>query len=603
MRSSLPGTLVIKRNLIQLLLDLWKHLNQRRRLQLCFLLVVMFSSSVAEVLSLAAVLPFLAILANPAGLWSLPIVQNISVRIGITRSEDLLLPITLAFAIAVVVAGAIRLFNLWLSGRLAAAIGSDLSYKAYLRTLYQPYSVHVSRNSSELISIISNDVGRVINLVLNPVLLMLSSGLIAVGLIVGLLMIDTVIAIIAALLVALVYFIAVIVSRRPLEQLGKRQAILSKQFYQALNEGLGAIREVILDGTQKFYATSFHLSSQPLARNNADVNFLSTYPRLVLEPVGMAIIAAIGLVLVTQQGTAKALPLLGALALGAQRLLPVVQKVYEGWAQTRNSKSSLENVLKLVNQPISNIEIQTALIEPLEFQRSLQFEQVRFSYGPNLPEILSGIDLDIRRGQRIGVIGSTGSGKSTTIDLMMGLLKPTSGRILVDGVDVNNSDDPSRLLSWRASIANVPQYVYLADASFAENIAFGLSKSEIDMKRVLLAAEQAQIAGFITSLPGGYASSVGERGVRLSGGQRQRIGIARALYKQAQLLILDEATSALDSDTETAVMHAISGLSNDLTIVMIAHRLSTIQKCDTVIRLNKGIVAQSGPPSAIIAMQ
>ena len=583
-------------SLRQLLRQLWDHLGRRRRLQLGVLLMVMLASSVAEVLSLAAVLPFLAVLANPTGLWNQPLVQQWAPLLGIASAEALLLPITIAFAVAALAAGAIRLLNLWLNGRLAAAIGSDLSCEAYRRTLYQPYAVHLARNSSELIASISGDVGRVIGSVLNPLLLLLSSALIGTSLVLALLAIDWAIAVGAGLVVGLVYVMAMAASRRPLQLMGQRQVLLNRQLIQALQEGLGAIRDVLLDGTQAFYADTYQRADQPLRRTGADAGFISTYPRLVLEPVGMALIAVMGFVLVRQQGVARALPLLGALALGAQRLLPVVQKVYEGWAQTRNAKGSLEKVLELLAQPLPNGYSQ-GKAQPLALRQGLRFDAVHFAYGPELPEVLQGIDLEIRRGERIGIIGSTGSGKSTTLDLLMGLLLPTAGRILVDGEDLHG---PERLSAWRATIAHVPQSIYLADSSIAENVAFGLPKDQVDMVKVRLAAEQAQIAGFIESSPAGYNSFVGERGIRLSGGQRQRIGIARALYKQAQVLVFDEATSALDNETEVAVMEAIEGLSKDLTIVMIAHRLSTVQRCDRVIRLAYGVIECQGSPQDVL---
>jgi len=290
---------------------------------------------------------------------------------------------------------------------------------------------------------------------------------------------------------------------------------------------------------------------------------------------------------------ARALPLLGALALGAQRILPVLQKVYEGWAQTLNAKDSLANVLELISQPLPSVQGQ-GRAQPLALLQGLSFEAVHFAYGPELPEVLRGIDLEIRRGERIGIIGSTGSGKSTTLDLLMGLLLPTAGRILVDGEDLHDPEHPERLSAWRATIAHVPQSIYLADSSIAENIAFGLPKDQIDMQKVRLAAEQAQIAAFIESSPTGYNTFVGERGIRLSGGQRQRIGIARALYKQAQVLVFDEATSALDNETEVALMEAIEGLSKELTILMIAHRLSTERRCDRIYEFDQGQVKAYG---------
>lgn len=583
----------------RLLVELLGYLSRRRRVQLGVALLLMIASSAAEVLSLATVLPFLAVLTNPAILWGHPLTKQWAVRLGIASAPELLLPVTLAFALAALAAGAIRLLTLWLNGRLAAAIGSDLSCEAFRRSLYQPYAVHVARNSSSLISSISGDVDRVIGQVLNPLLLLLSSSLSVIALVGTLLAINWTIAMGTGLVILLVYSAAMAGSSWPLQQLGQRQVALNRLLIQALQEGLGAIRDVLLDGSQRFYSDTYRQADQQLRRAQAQGGFLSTYPRLVLEPAGMALIAFVGYLVARQGGVARALPLLGALALGAQRLLPLAQKVYEGWAQTRNAKRSLINVLALLAQPLPD-EAFAPPPQPLVLRQSIRFESVCFRYGTELPEVLVGIDLQISRGERIGLIGTTGSGKSTLVDLLMGLLKPTSGRILVDGVDLHATRQSGQLAAWRAAIAHVPQSIYLADSSIAENIAFGVPRDQIDLDQVRLAAIQAQIGGFIESSLHGYNTMVGERGIRLSGGQRQRIGIARALYKRAQVLVLDEATAALDNATEQALMDAVAGLSTDLTILMIAHRLSTIASCDRVIELGQGSVVRVGSPSSML---
>lgn len=593
-------TAALEPSLRQLLSQLWRHLTRRRRLQLGVLVLVMLSSSVAEVLSLAAVLPFLAVLANPDGLWNQPLVQQWAAPLGIADAQELLLPITAAFAVSALAAGAIRLLNLWLNGRMASAIGSDMSCEAYRRTLYQPYVVHLERNSSELIASISSDVTRVISCVLNPLLQLLSSGLIALSLVCTLVAIDWSIALGTGLVVVLTYGMAIRASCRPLQQLSRRYVTLNRQLIQSLQEGLGAIRDVLLGGTQGFYTRTYRQTDQCLRRVGEDARFLSGYPRLVLEPVGMAIIAVVGYLLVTQQGVARALPLLGALALGAQRLLPVMQKVYEGWAQSRHGKDSLVNILQLLEQPLP-LDCQLPPPAPLPLQQSIRLELVHFAYAPEEPEVLTGLSLEIRRGERVGLIGSTGSGKSTTLDLIMGLLQPTSGRILIDGEDLHDPTQPQRLQSWRSTIANVPQSIYLADSTVAENIAFGLPPEQIDQELVRQAAQKSQIDRFIESSTQGYDTFVGERGIRLSGGQRQRIGIARALYRNPQVLVLDEATSALDTSTEQSVMTAIEGLSREITIVLIAHRLSTVERCDRVIRLDEGRIEIQGSPKEILA--
>ena len=579
-----------------LLLGIWGHLSRRRRIQLGLLLVVMLASGGAELVSLGAVLPFLAVLSDPERLWQQPLVQALAGRVGFTQASELLLPATLAFAVAAVLAAVVRLANLWLNGRLAAAVGSALSCEAYRRTLYQPYGVHVQRNSAAVITGTTTQIARTVD-ALTALLQLVTAALVAAGLLAGLLLINWAVALGAAALFGSVYGLLAITSRQELQRNSQRIAAAAKQQIKALQEGLGAIRDVLLDGNQATYVAIYRQADRPQRQLQAKNQFLGTFPRYALEALGMVAIALLGGLLVQQQGAGGAvIPLLGALALGAQRLLPALQQVYGGWSSLKGFNADLAGVLAMLNQPLPP-EVRVA--EPLQLRDGIRLAGVHFRYGPEQPEVLQGLDLEIRRGERIGLIGSTGSGKSTTVDLLMGLLAPSAGRVLVDGADLHDPAHPQRLAAWRAAIAHVPQSIYLTDGSVAENIAFGVSCHEIDLARVKQAAEQAQIASFIEASPKGYGSFVGERGIRLSGGQRQRIGIARALYKQAQVLVFDEATSALDTDTEAAVMEAIEGLSRDLTLVMIAHRLSTIARCDRVIELGHGLVKRTVQPSAL----
>jgi ATP-binding cassette, subfamily B, bacterial PglK len=275
--------------------------------------------------------------------------------------------------------------------------------------------------------------------------------------------------------------------------------------------------------------------------------------------------------------------------LGAQRLLPALQQGYGAWVSIAGSQASVAKTVELLDQPLP-AEASLPAPTPLPFRESVRFNSVRFRYTSDDPWVLDGFNLTIQKGARIGFVGSTGSGKTTALDLLMGLLTPTEGELLVDGELVTGN----RVRVWQQSIAHVPQNIFLADATLSENIAFGVTHEATDPDRVRRAARQAQIADFIESRPEGYNATVGERGVRLSGGQRQRIGIARALYKQARVLVFDEATSALDTATEQSVMDAIEGLNRDLTIVLIAHRLSTVRRCDTIVQLEHGRVAAQG---------
>jgi len=581
-----------------LLRELWRHLSRRRRLQLGVLLLVMLASGLAELVSLGAVLPFLALLSNPQQLWQQPLIQALALRVGYSQPQQLVLPATTAFALAAVLAALIRLLNLWLNGRLAAAVGSDLSCEAYRRTLYQPFQVHVQRNSSTLITAITSHIGLTVQ-ALNAVLQILSALVVAAGLLIGLLLIDWLVALSTAGLFGIAYGLVAITSRRQLYQNSLRIAAAADQRIKALQEGLGAIRDVLLDGSQATYLELYRRADRPQRQLESKNVFLATFPRYALEALGLVAIAVLGGLLVLQRGSGAAvIPLLGALALGAQRLLPALQQIYSGWANLNSWTASLGAVIELLKQPLPQHQ---AIAKPLALQQSLRLQCVRFRYAPELPLVLQRLDLEIHRGERIGLIGSTGGGKSTLVDLLMGLLVPSDGQLLVDGLDLHDPAHSEQLAGWRTAVAHVPQSIYLADTSIAENIAFGVPRHEIDLERVRQAAEQAQIASFIESSAEGYASFVGERGIRLSGGQRQRIGIARALYKQASVIVLDEATSALDTGTEEAVMEAVEGLSRDLTMVMIAHRLSTVQRCDRVVRLDHGAVVANGPPSLILA--
>ncbi|MEY3740924.1 MAG: hypothetical protein RLZZ192_1600 [Pseudomonadota bacterium] len=571
-----------------LLKRLWNHLSRRRQRQFGLLTGLMLFSAFAEVVSLGAVLPFLSILTAPELVFNHPIVAEVAQAWGITSADQLVLPLTIAFVAAALLAGVIRMLLLWSSIRLAQACGADLSIEVYRRTLYQPYLVHVARNSSEVISSITSKVGGSIN-VLNNLLALISSIVLLLAVMLALISIDPVVASVAAIGFGASYGLITWLSRQQLHRNSECIAHAQTQVVKALQEGLGGIRDVLLDGTQPVYCEIYLRADQPLRRASGNNTFIGQSPRYVMEALGMALIAALAYGLSRQAGgVATALPVLGALALGAQRMLPAMQVIYGAWSIVAGSQASLVDVIELLEQPLP-VEILQPSFVPLTFQEAIRFDAVRFRYGNDGPWVLDGLNLTIPKGARVGFVGSTGSGKSTTLDLLMGLLMPTEGELLVDGQPISGN----RLRAWQLTIAHVPQSIYLADATLAENIAFGVPPEAIDMERVRQAARHAQIADFIESRPDGYRAYVGERGIRLSGGQRQRIGIARALFKQASVLVFDEATSALDNNTEKSVMDAIEGLNRSLTILLIAHRLTTLRNCDIVVELKDGrIVAQ-----------
>jgi ATP-binding cassette, subfamily B, bacterial PglK len=575
--------------LAHLLSSLWSHLSPRRRRQFQMLSVLMLVSAFAEAISVSAVLPFLGVLLQPERVLKYRLVARAAHAWGITSGDQLILPMTLAFAAAAVVAGAIRTFMLYVNTRLAYAAGADLSMEAYRRTLYQPYSVHVSRSSGEVISGIVNSVNSATGVLLSS-LSLVSAAVLLVFVILALIAIDPVIAILATAGFGASYGLINWMSRRRLRLNSERIEREHTQVIKALQEGLGGIRDVLLDGTQPVYCAAYQKSDQQLRAAYGTNFFIAGSPRFVMEALGMVLIAILAYGPSRHPGgIAAALPVIGALALGAQRLLPALQQIYYAWSNIVGNQASLAAVLQLLNQPLPP-NVGKPAPNPLPFTDSIRFDNVRFRYGDELAWVLDGFSLTIPRGARVGFVGSTGSGKSTALDLLMGLLMPTGGGLLVDGEAVTGD----RVNAWQRTIAHVPQSIYLSDATVAENIAFGVPREAIDMQRVRLAAKQAQIADFIEGRPDGYEGFVGERGMRLSGGQRQRIGIARALYKRASVLVFDEATSALDNETERSVMDSIETLNRDLTILLIAHRLTTVRRCDLVVEMDHGKVVAQG---------
>lgn len=582
--------------LMQLVQGFWGHLTGRRKQQLAILLILMILASFAEVLSLGAVLPFLGVLTQPEKVLLYPRAQPILSWLGIDKSQDLLLPVTVAFITAALLAGSMRLVLLYVQTKLSFSIGADFSRQIYRRTLYQPYTVHVSRNSSEVISGATTKVHDVIFNFLMPVVTLISSGIMLLAILAALLAVDPKMSLVAFLGFGLIYGIVIMLTRKRLAIYSLLVARESTRVVKVLQEGLGGIREVLIEGTQETYCRLYSKADIPLRQAQAGSTIIAGSPRYAAEALGMAFIAVLAYLIAKQNSDlGSAVTLLGVLALGAQRLLPVLQQAYQSIVLLRATRDTLQDALDLLDQPLDE-SFHEENREHIEFSSQLRFMNLGFRYKAHQDLVLKNINLVVSRGNRIGFIGATGSGKSTFLDVVMGLLEPTCGEIWVDNIKLCTANRRA----WQRLIAHVPQSIYLSDASVGENIAFGLMPEEINWDRVKLAAKRAQISDYIKSLPDGYDTKIGERGVNLSGGQRQRIGIARALYKNAKIIVLDEATSALDNQTERAVMDEIGQLSSDLTVLIIAHRLSTLQQCDFLVEISNGEIVRTGSYEEII---
>jgi len=564
---------------------LWRSMSARRKGQSVALMGLTVVASAAELVSIGALIPFLAALTAPEALFVLPFMQPFIAALGLQQPQDLLLPLTVLFGCAAVLAGLVRIGVQWASTKLALSIGHDLVAGIFRRTLHQPYTTHIQRNSSEVVDGIVLKVERVIGFVLLPTANGFAAVFIVLVVCAAVLVFQPWVAISMILGLGSIYGLIYALTQARLQRDGERAAAAATQRVQALQEGLGGIRDITLDSTHATFCARFEQADLIMRRAQVRSVVFAITPRFMIEALGMVLIASVALLMAQGAGgLGQVVPVLGALALAAQRMLPLAQNIYAAWSNLSSNHGYLTEVLTLVEQPMPADPAVGSTEPALPFDQAIELRNLGFAYHTNGPQVLRGVNMGIAKGARIGIVGTTGSGKSTLMDILMGLLPPTEGQLCVDGCPITETNRRA----WQARVAHVPQAMFLADASVAANIAFGVPPAQIDPERVRLAAQRAQIAHTIEGWPQGYQTMVGERGVRLSGGQRQRLAIARALYKHADVLVFDEATSALDDATEDAVLEAIEALGPELTIILITHRLRPLRAMDAVWRVEGG---------------
>jgi ATP-binding cassette subfamily B protein len=564
---------------------LFRLLSAARRRQFGLTLLLMLAGAVAEMVTIGAALPFLALVADPHSALVPPRLLDLLESAG----GSPVVGAALLLIVAALGSALVRLALTWGSQRFVMAAGHDMAASVFGRMLRQPYAEQVRRNSSTTLAAIEK-VQSVVFGLLQPAMQGLIGIFISLCVFALLLRIDARAAGVAAVSVTLAYVAVSLLVRPLLKRNSKALAGTMVERTRTVQEGLGGIRDIILDRSEPLFEAKFSELDGRYRRATAATQFVAGAPRFVVEAAGLVAIALVTLAMSLEPGgVVKAIPVLGALALGAQRLLPLLQQAYYGWSLASGNFHAFRDVIELMEAPIP--EPQPAA-PPLAFVRELAFEGVGFRY-PEGRFSLAGVDLRIAAGEHVGIAGATGGGKSTLLDLLMGLLEPDEGTILVDGRPLDAVSRPA----WQAGLAHVPQSIYLADDTIAANIAFPRQAEGMDPERLGAAVRAAQLESFVAGLPEGLETYVGERGVRLSGGQRQRIGIARALYRRPRLLILDEATSALDEATEAAVLAALQQLRGDLTLVTVAHRTTTLASCDRLIRVEGGRVTEGRDPN------
>ena len=556
------------------------------------LVAMMIAMGLLDVAGVASVLPFLAVLANPQVIETRPALDRAYTLLGFQSTEAFLLVLGLGVFAVVILGLAMRALTFYYLTRFARGTSLTLGTALLKRYLSRPYEWFLNQHSADLGKSVLQEVGQVVNGSIGPAMRLIANGIVTVFLVGLLLWVEPLGAIVVALLLGGCFGLIYAKLRPHLDRIGADRKVAVRERYQVTAEAMGGIKEVKILGLEDAYLRRFFGPSKRLARHQASVSLVGEMPRYALEALSFGGMLAFVLYLLWSRSGAleDVLPVIGAFAFAALKLMPTVQALFRDVSQLRYGRVALVALHRDLTGPFEDPPAARDPGTRVRLRRALRLDGVRYRYPNADRDALAGLTLEIPAGSSAGFVGPTGAGKTTAIDVILGLLAPREGRLVVDDTVIDNSN----LRAWQYEIGYVPQSIYLVDDTVAGNIAFGVPAGRIDREAVARAARLANLADFIEGLPEGYDTMVGEAGVRLSGGQRQRIGIARALYRDPDIVVFDEATSALDTVTERAVIDAIRTLSGQKTILMITHRLTTIAHCDHIFMLKDGRLAGTG---------
>jgi len=566
---------------------LWKTLSKKRKNQLIIISFLTILSGIAEIFTLSSIQPLLGVISTNNFKIKSYFLSKIYNFFELFFNIDQLIFIFFIFILFFSLSTILRLLNIFLINFISALIGNEIGTKAFKSSLNKDYEYHLDNNSSNIISTIvtkSNSTVDTIKSILN----IFTSLVILIAILTTLININPQITIFSIFSISAIYFLISITIKSRLNNISQERSELIQEQTQSLQEGLGFIKDIILDKCAFFFVDSFRLKDKKLRIIDAKSDFLATSPKFILELIAILFLLFCTLFFTSNlKENSYIFSLLGTIAFGMQRLLPLIQQIYASYVIISTNKESVINTLNLINNE-SKTKI-TKSKKIYNFKTKLELIEISFKYRNENDFIIKDFNLSINKGEKVGIIGKSGCGKSTLGDILMGLLKPTKGIIKVDNHNLYSDKSLLNLNRWHSCISHVPQDVYLSDSSIAANIAFGVPIENIDMKKLNNAIKEAQLETLIKKSRLGIFSNVGENGIQLSGGQKQRIGIARAIYKGGNIIILDEATSSLDSKTELSILKCIDNLSRDYTIIIISHRESTLDFCDRVINLNTNI--------------
>ena len=569
---------------------LWSLLSKSERKETLVLLAMILVMALLDVAGVASILPFITILGSPELVETIPVLSWTYNYFGFTaRSEFLfflggLVFITLIISLAWKTATQYKLLSFVFMRE--HSIGVRM-FEGYLN---QPYSWFLDRNSSELGKNLLSELRELLSKMLLPAINLISQGTVALLMLIMLLIVDFKLAVTVAVVLGLFYGSIYKAISKLLLRMGSMRYDSNRERFKVASESLFAIKEVKIGGVEDLYIQRFDSSAKVFAKNEAQLKTITALPRYALEAIAFGGMVLVLLsVLDNENDISQVLPMVALYAFAGYRLLPAMQSVYSNSTSLRFSETIINEFHKELNSLGKVGKKNKKEIMPLK--DNIALNNVSFIYPGTDSKVLNEISLAIPANSMVGLVGLTGSGKTTLVDIVLGLLEPQSGSLTVDGVEIESKN----INNWQCNLGYVPQQISLLDASLAENIAFGVNLDEISMETVKKVSTMACLHHFVNNnFPDGYDTSVGERGVKLSGGQRQRVGLARALYHNPSVLVLDEATSALDNTTERVVMDSIKKLGPEITIIIIAHRLSTIRDCDVIYHLDKGNIVSKG---------
>ena len=581
---------------LKLIFKILTPLERRRLTQVLFLFLGL---AMLEVVGLASLMPFLAVIGNPDLIDTNPILSEmwfIAQQWNIVTKDKFLITLGWIAFFFIMFAAIYRGFAQYISNNFIEMCRHGISKRVLETFLHQPYNFFLDRHSGDLSKTILSEVDNAIERVVRPVLLMFVYTIVLISIVVLLFLVNPILMLLSLTMIGLLYAFIYFVLRNHVARFGRVVVESNAKRFTAASEALGGIKSIKLLGRETAYLQLFNDPSMQYSKAHAGHNTLGILPSYLVEVVLFGAVLTLTLSLVISSGSIQSvvmgemLPIIGIYSLSAIRMKPVMNAIYQGIAGLRFGKALITNLYKELSLGRSE-HINDDFMEPLGLKKEIFLDNLTFTYPSAKEPSLKGLSLKIPAKSSLGIVGTTGAGKTTLVDLILGLLQPSKGQLKVDGETITDLN----LRSWQKSLGYVPQEIFLSNSTVAENIAFGIPINEIDAEQVSHCAKLAQLDEFVKEqLPKKYKTMVGERGVKLSGGQRQRIGIARALYHNPEIIIFDEATSALDIVTEKAVMDAIENLANEITVILIAHRLSTVRHCDRILLLDRGRVKSCG---------